>query len=1425
MSKHNTDEANMVGDELARLHRAANVIHDVREPSQVLRTVAQIARDSFGALYVVVLLSTDAGELQVQEVEGANRLAEDFRRPRPNGVSAQVLAGRSARFLHDTLADSSAHPEMLADGVRAAACLPLHTAGRTFGVLWMHYAEPHAFAEAEQWALQLFANEAAVAYDNARRLAELEAVSDVARALTDATDERAALKHIAATARRLLQGDYAFIYPYDASSDRFVGEQAVADNVPEQLLQSIPRTGRIGRQVLEGRYVSNSDVGELPTDQLDVLNIGYLNQLSVRAFQGIRLEVKGEYVGVLFVDYTHRRRFTADERQALERFAHYAAAALQQARTHGRLRTAANAMGAVAEASAHGEVRDALRAIVEHGRAVLRCQIVTVYAYDPERQVFTLSDIEGRASEYAGAAEDLSPDPAVQWVVDLKDTDYHIASDPDDPLLSGQFATRHGLRSCLAVQLRKANACVGAMFFNYRRVHRFSVEEIDTAREFADLAATAISNAQLHETRERYLTQLNTAFESTRALDGSAPLESFAQRMCEMALQTVSLDQDPQAFSHVGLLDDVGRLRFIAASRSDVLEDLRETQRYGIDLRADGRRAIGIAGRAVASGCVQHVSNVADHPDYIRLRPATGSQLSVPIRLGETILGVISIEDSRTTPFLDGEIKAVEHVARNIAIAAENYKQYVFAREARRQKEATLQALHAASQCAVEGDLQGALRAVARGARAAFNNSIATVYAFRDDAVLEKRRFIGVARDGYEGAGIDESADLPEDSLLRKLLHLSEPAYIIDDDLLLTRHARGQNLESAIGMALRFGNQTVGVLMLGYRYVRSWSADEVEEVQRFGRLVATIICQTQLLDQTRRQVQALTALHEAGQTIARHTSREDTIQRILEQALDVLGADRGKCISHLALVKGDALEFHVNRPELLNRRRRVNLRREARIGISGRVVTGRAATNVPDVLNDPDYVPFEDDIRSQISVPVMSAERLVGVLSVEHTSPRAFSDDDQHNLELLAAQAAIGLENAALHEQLEAIRAVARVSVVGELGNILRAIVYEARSRLGCDAAVIYTYDDSIRQFAQAHCDGCDPSLLKDPRALGEQSAAWRLITAEPMAYTPPGEDGHWLIDGTFARSLGLRSSLAMALMCRDADGVERRVGVLFISYTAEILFGPEDEERARDLAHLAAISILNAQRHEQLRSLERSRRAGLALAGLTVMTNTWMHSVYNDVNGIDQHLAAIDRYLGRELNVGEVRSSLHEVRTIIARIRDERRRPPQSPDDEQTLIPISDFIHERVQQLSERSRYSRVRLELGDLAGAMAVVRANKHQLQRALEIIIDNAVHAVASLDALRRRVTIASRVVGGDVEICVHDEGPGISPHVLSQLELQQPIQKLDKAGLGYGLVLAWFIAELHRGRLEFANRRPFGATVSLRLPLVNTEDSPI
>jgi GAF domain-containing protein/anti-sigma regulatory factor (Ser/Thr protein kinase) len=716
------------------------------------------------------------------------------------------------------------------------------------------------------------------------------------------------------------------------------------------------------------------------------------------------------------------------------------------------------------------------------------------------------------------------------------------------------------------------------------------------------------------------------------------------------------------------------------------------------------------------------------------------------------------------------------------------------------------------------------LREVAHGARTAFNNSIATVYAFHDDPILEKRRFIGVARDGYEGADIDESAGLPEDSLLRKLLHLSEPAFIIDGDLLLTRHARGQNLQSAIGMALRFGNQTVGVLMLGYRYVRSWSIDEIEEVQRFGRLVATIICQTQLLDQTRRQVQALTALHEAGQTIARHTSREDTIQRILEQALDLLGADRERCISHLALVKGDALEFHTNRPELLQRRRRVNLRREPRIGISGRVVTDRVATNVPDVLLDPDYVPFEDGIRSQISVPVMSADRLIGVLSVEHTSPRAFSDDDQHNLELLAAQAAIGLENAALHEQLEAIRAVARVSVVGELSNILRAIVREARSRLGCDVAVIYTHDESVHRFVQADCDGCDPSHLKDPGALGEQSATWRLITAEPMAHTPPGEDGHWLIDGAFARSHGLRSSLAMALTCRDADGVERRVGVLFISYTAEILFGPEDEERAKDLAQLAAISILNAQRHEQLRSLERSRRAGLALAGLTVMTNTWMHSVYNDVNGIDQHLAAIDRYLVHEPNIGEVRASLREVRSIIARLRDERRRPPQSPDDEQTLIPINDFIHERVQQLSERSQYGKVRFELGDLASEMAVVRANKHQLQRALEIIIDNAARAVAALEAQRRCVTISSRVIGGDVEICIQDDGPGISPDVLSQLELQQPIRRLNKAGLGYGLVLAWFIAELHRGRLEFANRRPFGATVSVRLPLLNTEDTP-
>jgi sigma-B regulation protein RsbU (phosphoserine phosphatase) len=91
-------------------------------------------------------------------------------------------------------------------------------------------------------------------------------------------------------------------------------------------------------------------------------------------------------------------------------------------------------------------------------------------------------------------------------------------------------------------------------------------------------------------------------------------------------------------------------------------------------------------------------------------------------------------------------------------------------------------------------------------------------------------------------------------------------------------------------------------------------------------------------------------------------------------------------------------------------------------GISGTCAERRAAYRVPDVSVNEHYVRQRHphvEIRSELAVPLIFQERLVGVLDLESAEPDAFSEEHEVTLTALASHVAIAIENARLYDRLE----------------------------------------------------------------------------------------------------------------------------------------------------------------------------------------------------------------------------------------------------------------------------------------------------------------------------------------------------------------------------------------------------------------------
>jgi PAS domain S-box-containing protein len=152
------------------------------------------------------------------------------------------------------------------------------------------------------------------------------------------------------------------------------------------------------------------------------------------------------------------------------------------------------------------------------------------------------------------------------------------------------------------------------------------------------------------------------------------------------------------------------------------------------------------------------------------------------------------------------------------------------------------------------------------------------------------------------------------------------------------------------------------------------------------------------------------------------------------------------------------------------------------VGIVGSVAASGMARRVDDTSRDPDYLPFDPDMRSEICVPLKVGGHVLGVFNAESPRLAAFTEEDERLLGVLASQLASAIERMrsaeALRESGELYRAYFTASPIAlfvsdtrgqylEVNGAACALTGYARGELvGLSIADLLAGDDS-RQLAE----------------------------------------------------------------------------------------------------------------------------------------------------------------------------------------------------------------------------------------------------------------------------------------------------------------------------------------------------------------------
>lgn len=163
------------------------------------------------------------------------------------------------------------------------------------------------------------------------------------------------------------------------------------------------------------------------------------------------------------------------------------------------------------------------------------------------------------------------------------------------------------------------------------------------------------------------------------------------------------------------------------------------------------------------------------------------------------------------------------------------------------------------------------------------------------------------------------------------------------------------------------------------------------------------------------QARTLALLHDVSRELTSILDRQELLRRVAERTKKIVDYD----VFSVMLWNEQTQLLESLYTMRCNDSVPLRMRLQLHQGLSGAAAGERRVLRVHDVNEDPRYIRCETgvDARSEIVVPLLMQDRLIGVLDLESTQPHAFTLEHERMLSTLGSYIAVALENARLYEE------------------------------------------------------------------------------------------------------------------------------------------------------------------------------------------------------------------------------------------------------------------------------------------------------------------------------------------------------------------------------------------------------------------------
>jgi GAF domain-containing protein len=767
----------------------------------------------------------------------------------------------------------------------------------------------------------------------------------------------------------------------------------------------------------------------------------------------------------------------------------------------------------------------------------------------------------------------------------------------------------------------------------------FTPAHVALAEQFAAQAATAIGNARLYAAANRQAERLAILHEASQAIGRTLDLDRIYQAtydavgrlMCNEAFAIAVLNDDGQRLEAVFLMDRGQRhpARQVAVEASLAGYMLQCGQPVRFNTAREWPRAVAHYGD---SDSVQSV-------------------VAVPMQMGEQVFGALATEAYQPYAFSEDDVALLATLANYTAAAIQNARLF----QSTHQQLTQLTILHEVARAAFSTpDLD---EIIVRALDALHQQvGYPTLCLWLPDPNTRALRLHPAFEKMYAGQIMRGVATAAQG--VAGQVALSGQPVRVTDVLQTPNTARlVADTRSVLGVPLQIGERVVGVMNAESPEINAFHAQDERLLTIVAGLLAPIIENARLAEQDRARLTELALLHE----IARVSVVAPDFDTGLAQALQVLQKHLQCDILGIDLLDQSG-QWVVAHPSYLGAQAERNLQPfPVTEGLIGLAIRARRAVCVEDVTRHPAYRADTPAVRSELIVPLIASDRLIGVINAENKRVAAFGKSEEQLLTVVAGLLAPIIENGRLRMRAEQqardldwlVRAQVAASASLDQTQVLTTIVEQLGEALLVTSAFVVEVNET---YATTKAEYYSPEARPQERSNDLNVPYPVALLSAPLEALQTGQIIHIRADDAHLsameraglRRYGARSVLKVPLVRRN-----HTLGYVELRDSRHDRQFAESEMRlAQTLAGNAAAALENARLYAAARRHAEQMRL--------------VNEVGREIGGIlevDRLLAHVSRRLETAFGYYHVKAGLIEREVMVFRARFDERRQVHLPE------------------------------------------------------------------------------------------------------------------------------------------------------------------